>query len=403
MQGPSRKDLPEQVITRPEELPACCEHLRACSHFGFDTEFVGEDTYHPSLCLLQVATDEQLFLIDPLTVGPLEAFWNVVIDPAHTVIVHAGREEVRLCHLGSGKPPGNLFDLQIAAGLCGYNFPLGHGTLVSQVLGVQLSKGETLTEWRTRPLTKAQIRYAFDDVRYLLPAYRKIHKRLEKHQRLDWACEEFAQLARVATPSVTGIAASADKWRKLRGLGSLDRRRLALVREVFTWREEQAARLNRPARTIVRDDLLVEIAKRNPRAEKDLQVIRGLARRDLDAILQAVQRGRDVPLETCPQVAERDQDPPRVGLVVNVLMAALGDFCARERLAQSLVASTTDIKALVRSKLQGVGPSAESGLTHGWRAQHVLPEMLAVLDGKRALYVRDVRDDAPFGYSDRAD
>src|SRR5207237_879118 len=116
MQGPPLQDLPEQVITLPEELPACCEHLRASPCIGFDTEFVGEDTYHPSLCLLQVATPEQLFLIDPLTVGPLDLFWAVIADPAHRVIVHAGREEIRLCHLGSGKSPGDLFDLQIAAG-----------------------------------------------------------------------------------------------------------------------------------------------------------------------------------------------------------------------------------------------------------------------------------------------
>src|SRR5207244_5555920 len=103
-----------------------------------------------------------------MTAGPLDAFWDVVVDPAHVVIVHAGREEVRLCHLWSGRTPGNLFDLQIAAGLVGHAYPLGHGAIVAQLLRKSLAKGETLTEWRTRPLNAAQIRYAFDDVRYLL-------------------------------------------------------------------------------------------------------------------------------------------------------------------------------------------------------------------------------------------
>src|SRR5581483_4373567 len=93
---PVTPDLPEQFITQPDELQACCAHLAECRRFGFDTEFVGEDTYHPHLCLVQVATPERLYLIDPLTVGPLDAFWKLVVDPNNLVVVHAGREEVRL-------------------------------------------------------------------------------------------------------------------------------------------------------------------------------------------------------------------------------------------------------------------------------------------------------------------
>ena len=151
-----RPELQEQVVARPEDLPACCEHLAASGRFGLDTEFVGEDTYHPHLCLIQVATAERLILIDPLTVPRLDLFWKVVTDPSNEVVVHAGREEVRLCRLSTGLPPGRLFDLQIAAGLVGMSYPLGHGMLVSQLLGVQLSKAEKLTEWRKRPLSRAR-------------------------------------------------------------------------------------------------------------------------------------------------------------------------------------------------------------------------------------------------------
>src|SRR6516225_1438278 len=134
----------EQIVTRPEELPEVCAHVTTARRFGFDTEFVGEDTYHPSLCLIQVATDERLILIDPLSAGPLDAFWKLTTDPANEVIVHAGREEMRLCHLWTGQTPQNLVDLQIAAGLVGLTYPIGHGSLVSQMLGVSLTKTETL-------------------------------------------------------------------------------------------------------------------------------------------------------------------------------------------------------------------------------------------------------------------
>src|SRR5438093_1364678 len=163
--------LPEEIVSTPEQLTACCAHLASHPHFGFDTEFVGEETYHPRLCLVQAAAPDRLFLIDPLSAGPLDAFWRLVVDPGRVTIVHAGREEVRLCRLWTGQTPGNLFDLQLAAGLVGLAYPLGHGALVSYVLRLQLTKGETLTEWRDRPLTRAQIRYAIDDVRYLLPVW----------------------------------------------------------------------------------------------------------------------------------------------------------------------------------------------------------------------------------------
>ncbi|HEX4591445.1 MAG TPA: HRDC domain-containing protein, partial [Gemmataceae bacterium] len=257
-------DLPQQFVDDPAALAECCDHLAGCSAFGFDTEFIGEDTFHPRLCLVQVATAERLFVIDPLAAGPLDRFWELVADPARVVVVHAGREEIRMCQHGCGRPPGNLFDLQVAAGLVGVGYPMGHGPLVWQLLKVQLAKGETLTDWAQRPLSAQQISYAYDDVRYLLPLWRQLTKRLEKLGRTEWAAEEFQTHTRRALAEDPEI----ERWRKLRGLGSLDRRRLAVVRELYAGREGIAERQNRPARTVVRDDLVVEIARRLPQREK---------------------------------------------------------------------------------------------------------------------------------------
>src|SRR5262245_36703916 len=164
-------NVQEAIVTTPEQLAACVAHVNACGAIGLDTEFVGEETYHPQLCLVQVGTPTHLFLIDPFAVPQLEAFWKLLHDPARVTVVHAGREEVRLCRIASGSPPANPFDLQLAAGLIGLNHPIGHGPLVQQTLHVRLDKGQTLTEWRRRPLTDEQVQYAFDDVRYLLRVY----------------------------------------------------------------------------------------------------------------------------------------------------------------------------------------------------------------------------------------
>jgi len=343
---------------------------------------------------VQIATPQRLYLIDPLTVGPLDCFWQLIVDPARVVVVHAGREEVRMCRLWAGSPPGNLFDVQLAAGLIGLAYPLSHGSLVQQILGINLAKGETLTEWRHRPLTSAQLRYAFDDVRHVLALWQYIADRLNSLNRNEWAREEFLRMQSSTDPEEI----VSEKWRRLRGLGSLDRRRLAIARALYQWREEQAERNNRPSRTILRDDLIIEIARRSPNRDRDLQVVRGVPKRDLTAILETVVQARSLPLDQCPVQAEREQDSPQVGLVSGILQAVLGDLCVRMQLAPNLAATTQDVKALVRARLAGEGPPEESLLTRGWRSQHLLPELQAVLEGRRLVRIADVRADAPLEY-----
>ena len=134
-------------------------------------------------------------------------------------------------------------------------------TRSQEILGARAHKGETLTDWRRRPLTANQVRYAFDDVRYLLPLWERLSDRLKKLKRGAWAVEEFKAFVKRAVADDPAV----EKWRRLKGLGGLGRRELAVAREVFVWREEFAARLNRPPRVLLRDDLIVELARRATR------------------------------------------------------------------------------------------------------------------------------------------
>jgi len=390
------KHFEELVVADPHSLVECCARLRETTSLGFDTEFVGEETYEPSLCLIQISTDDALFLIDPLSAGELGDFWSVLLDPVRTVVVHAGREEIRMARRLSGQAPTNWFDLQIAAGLVGLNFPLGHGALVYQMLGTQLSKAETLTEWRHRPLSPAQISYAFDDVRYLLPLWKQLDARLHDLERRDWAKQEFARFVNQALPDTNDLPVAPDKWRKLKGLGTLDRKRLALAREMFFAREAIAAEMNRPPRVLVRDDLLVELARRNPKSANEIQVVRGMNKRFVQPIWDAIERARKLPADQLPRVEERDQDPPQVSLIVNLLAAIVNDFCAREKLAFGLTATMSDLKELVRAKMRKEAVSDTNLLITGWRKHYVLPLLTDVLEGKRTVRITDVRAESPF-------
>jgi len=385
--------LQRSMVTTAAELAECCNYLAGCLVIGMDTEFVGEHTYHPNLCLIQVATPQQLILIDPLTVGSLERFWALVVEPKRTVVVHAGREEVRLCKLLYGAVPANLFDVQLAAGLVGMAYPLGYGNLVRELLRVNLRKRETLTEWRERPLSQEQIDYAYDDVRYLLPLWNKLTDRIDRLERTNWAREEFERLTQ--TPLVEEEAV-IEKWRRLKGISSLSRRQLTAVRELFLWREEVALRTNRPPRTIVRDDLLVEIVRRHPTTEKDLQSVRGLPRRDLPSIMSALERARHIPADDMPETVDRVQDPPKVALVGGVLQAVLGDVAVRRQVAPNLIASSSDVRELVRFRVNGESLPRHSPFAHGWRAKDILPELDAVLHGRRGVRIADLQAESPF-------
>ena len=386
----------EHFVANESDFLKSCEKIAKSNVFGFDTEFVSEESFRPELCLVQVATPEDLFVIDAIAIGSLGAFWDLVTDGKRNVIVHAGREEIRICQHLSGKPPARLFDIQVAAGLIGVGYPAGYGTLVQTFAGTRLSKQETLTDWRIRPLTADQITYAFDDVRYLLECHEKISARLLELDRIDWAEEEFADLqARSNLDEPIG-----ERWRKVKGTGGFDRKRLAMVREIVAWREEFAAKRNRPPRTILRDDLIADIVKRNPQKAQDILAFRGVQHRDSEEIMAAIQKARALPTDSLPIQDETKPDAPQVGLIGQVMAGLLGDLCNRKSLVPGLVATSSDLRELVRSKIDNTSLSGNNSLAKGWRLKHVFPVLMDFLEGKTSLRLARVDNESPFEYDD---
>ncbi len=374
--------LAERMIVDKSDFLALVSDLGQCREFAFDTEFVGEDTYIPVLCLIQVATRDALYLVDPIAIQDVTPFWKLVADPANTVIVHGGREEVRLCRQWSGTPPGNLIDLQITAGMLGMGFPTGMASLVQTVLGHRLSKSETLTEWRARPLTLAQRNYAYDDVRYLLEINDRLNARLAELDRLEWAREEHARFVELTDPEI--IAGREERWRKVKGSSQLDRRQLCLLRALHAWRETRAHEANRPVRTVMRDDLLVEISRRHPGRPGDLQMVRGLSKKDIDGILATVEAADAIPEDQWPEVLERDSEATHVQALSGLLQTVFMAMCAEMKLAPGLTCTMGEIRDLLRCRLTGPAEPTEGLLITGWRRKHVLPRLLAVLDGRVA-------------------
>lgn len=382
------------TIINVAQLDRLIAHLRASGRFAFDTEFVSEDTFEPVLCLIQVATREQSVVIDPFQVGDLSAFWDVVTDPSIEVVMHAASEDLRICHLRAGKLPHGVFDVQLAAGFIGFSYPLSLVNLVGQVLGVTLSGSETRTDWRRRPLSAAQLEYALDDVRHLLDLAEHISGRLEQLERTSWVEAEFRELV-----SAVAERADEDRWRRLPNLGQLSRRSLEAARQLAGWREDEARRQNRPIRHVMRDDLLVGIAKRLPRNRRELEALRDFNRpallRHSDAILAILERARKTPEDVLPELFLRPEEPPGLSMVSSLLSAALAQRCAQNQVATSLVATATDLRHLVRWHLEGREKSTRPALLEGWRHEFCGQLLLDILDGRLALRVADAGSEFP--------
>ena len=252
--SPSRstRPVPAPTITKQHELDELAERVQAAPIIGFDTEFVSEDTFFPELCLIQVVTPDEMAVVDPQHVDVLP-FWKAVAAREKTTVFHAGREELSFMLRAVGAIPKRSFDVQYAAAFCSNEFPASYGSVVGKFLGRQPMKGEQRTDWRRRPLTDAQIDYALEDVRYLLPLFDKLTDILNKRGRLTWLKDELANWQQT-------IVDSQDRkdWRRVSGIGTLNARNLAVVRELWLWRQEEARRLNQPPKRLLRDDLLVE-------------------------------------------------------------------------------------------------------------------------------------------------
>lgn len=385
----------DPMIAGQAELDELVAHLRDAGRFAFDTEFVSEDTFEPVLGLVQVATAERLVAVDPLAKGiDLGALWEVVLDPGVEVVMHAAGEDLRICRLRTGRLPARVFDTQVAAGLAGYSYPLSLVNLVQQTVGVSLAGGETRTDWRRRPLTDAQVRYALDDVAYLLWVADHLRDRLAGWGRTDWAEGEFA-----AAIEAVRRRGDEDRWRRLPGAGGLSRRAMEVARRLYEWRMAEARASNRPLRQVMRDDLIVGIARRQPRSKRDLEALRDFNRPALLArsreVLDVIAEAMAVPEADLPTHLDRPDDLPGMAMITSLLNAAMAHRAARNQISGGLLGTTSDLKALVRWHLGGRPAGREPDLVVGWRAEVVGGPLLDVLDGRLALRIDGLDSEVP--------
>lgn len=382
------------------DLRAVADAARAAGRIALDTEFIGEGRYRTLLCLIQLAVPqgaagERIELIDPLLPDlDGEPLARVLADPAIQIVVHAGRQDVALLRRRLGTDVQNVFDTQVAAGFAGLAAQSSYDALLGELLGVRLAKSASFTRWDARPLSAEQLAYAREDVVHLLALAGELERRLATLGRLQWAREECEPLAHASDERDLDTVFA--RLPRIRGLSASSR---ALARELLEWRERTAAAQDRPVQSVLADAALMEIAKRRPTSERELDQIRGAgaARRRARELLEAVRRARERPPEPAPADV---RPPPAQGddMPLIALCEALVRARAQEAgLAYELLASRADLQSIVlarrlaREARATADGRADVRTLRGWRAELVGEELLALLDGHLSLSVAEGR------------
>jgi ribonuclease D len=387
MPRPARAEFaPPTLVTDTAELDALCARLRTQRFVTVDTEFMRERTYWPELCVVQLAGEQEVAVVDALAPGlDLAPLGALLADTAVEKVFHAARQDIEIFVLRFGDVPRPLFDTQVAAMVAGFGDQVGYDSLVSALTGGHIDKAHRFSDWSARPLSPAQIAYAAADVTHLRRVYERLSARLEKEGRLEWVAEEMALLADPATyrPDPELL------WERLRPRTS-NRRMLGVLRAITAWREREAQRANIPRSRMLKDETLLEIAATAPETPEQLARARGITRGFAEgrigaSLLAAVAEGKALPEEALP-AAPNTRDGPRPSpALVSLLKVLLVAKCEQHHVAPKLVASSDDIDRLASED------APDLPVLHGWRHEVFGADAQALKQGRIALGVEGKR------------
>jgi ribonuclease D len=360
------------LITRPEELDAAVFRMQGAARLAVDTEFMRESTYRPKLCLVQVASDTDCYLVDALAGLDLGPLHSVLHDRARLKILHAARQDLEVLSQSGGAVPAPVFDTQVAAALLGLPPQVGYADLVARRLGHSIDKGQTRTDWSRRPLSDAQLAYAADDVHHLLTLHADLAAELEARGRASWLAEDCAALEDPALYRTEPDEA----WRRMKGLGRMKPVEQAIARTLAAWREKRAIASDKPRGWILADEALYSLATVAPTTADDLEQVRGLppgvARKRGEELLAAIASARSMAAQS-PPVARPTRPTPEQNRLIGELQQRVRKAAEELGINAEVIATRRDIEALV------FGPPESSAVLRGWRREVVGDRLLAML------------------------
>ncbi len=366
-----------ELVQTDAGMKSLAHRLRDAGRFAYDAEFIGEQTFYPRFCLIQVATADRVTLIDPLAEMDVTPFWELLTDGSVQKVVHAGQQDLEPALRLTGRPARRVYDTQIAAAFTGRDYPLSLSRLVDEVCEADLGSDHKFSTWDRRPLTPTQLAYAANDVRYLLLLQHRLDKEITT---LGHADKAQAELAALVSPEAMRSDPLGMKLRA-RGVGRLRRKQQAVCDALRLWRFEHAEAKDVPVRAFLDDQALVDVARCKPLSTEEVRQCKGVPRpvkeRYAEDIAALVRDTLDGPLPPRRHPGRPMSDTARERL--DALWPAVRDHCTQRSISPSVVLSKRELTELVRADDEG-RPRPDNRLTSGWRATLLRPVLGGLLD-----------------------
>ena len=366
------------IITTTKQLTEVCHRFADSNFITVDTEFIRERTFYPEVCLIQIATPDEAYCIDPLAKDiQLDALFELFQNKNVVKVFHAARQDIEIIFHLSGQIPQPVFDTQIGAMACGFGENVSYQQLVKSYLKIDLDKSMRCTNWENRPLNERQVQYALCDVTHLCRIYQKISDYLKAHHRFDWIQEELNQLTdpELYHPSPAQLAEKA-KSSNLKGMA------LLIYQKLYILRENLARQKNRPRRHILKDELLHELASIQPTTPDQMKKMRNLTNgfEKSDMARQICQTVAQALTENPPIVQEKVEHNLTNAQknLIEILRLTLHLIATQEKVASSLIASNTDLENFVCD--------FDVPFNHGWRYQLFGKTALQIKNGETGLF-----------------
>lgn len=366
------------TIENEEDLGKFCEQLKGSSWLAVDTEFERTQTYFPELCLIQVANADVAAIIDPIAIANLDPFFDVLYDESITKVFHSVHQDLEIFFHLKGSVPTPIFDTQIAAPLLGYAEQIGYAKLVHQLLGVELGKAFTRSDWKQRPLKQGQLEYAINDVTYLGLAYIQFVEKLEKLNRLAWLEKDFSELANPERyqPDPEHI------WKRIREAKKLKGKKLAVLQKLAAWREITAREKNRPRNWLMRDDAIVDMAQLLPEDLNALKKIKGLQDRFVknhgEQLLEIIHNSMKLSPEPIVNIKQNEKLTGQQEAMVDALSVIVRLQAQIHQMNPTALASKKELQAFVRNQ-------DDSILQSGWRKTLIGDALTEFMSGKQSI------------------
>ena len=329
-----------QWIDDNSDLEQLILSINKSDEVAFDSEFERVNTFYPKPALFQLKINEEYYLIDMKEVSNLHVFTKLLDN----IILHSGSEDLEILYNLNQQLPSRIFDTQIAASLCGYGLHFSYQNIVKEMLGIELSKAHSRSDWMQRPLSEAQIEYAIEDVVYLPELKHRLLEKLKETGRESW----YQLLIKQRKEAIVSSNHVQKTFVKINKSKRLDDAQQKLLFCLLNWREKSAIKRNKPRQWILKNTEIIDIAYTKPASEAQLITDIGLypkfAKYNSAEILDLYKEAKELDSKQLPTFAKLTA---KQGEIFASARQELQVRCEKLNIPNALVINTADLKSLI--------------------------------------------------------